>query len=276
MNGNSDAIKPINVNSNRCAIGAIGNCVTSELIGLGTSVRFFSEVVRLLITSIARLRVRNLVYHIWIMGVLGTPAALLSLTFLTAVLVLELSFHLRLIVPQDVMVPSFTSLLMLRELGPVVTAMLLASRVGAAISSEIATLNSTRQLDALRLCGINLMEFLVVPRVCGCLIASIGLTVLATGGALVIAAFTTASKIGLTPPFFLGHLFLFSEPSDLVVCVIKGAIFGMIIPIVACYRGLNALSGSDGVGNAATRSVVHNSVLIILMDFLVSWLWYAV
>ncbi|MBI1859681.1 MAG: ABC transporter permease [Deltaproteobacteria bacterium] len=258
------------------SLDMVGRRVNGGIAGLGRFTWFLGGTLTHLVSQSLRGRAESVIHHIWIMGVLGTPSAVLSLAFLTAVLIYELAFHLRLIVPQDAMIPSFTSLLVLRELGAVVTAMLLGSRVGAAITAEIATMKSTRQLDALELCGVNLIDFLVVPRVLGCVIASVCLTCLATGGALLITAFTTSQSLGLTPRFFLTHLFLFAEPGDLTICVVKGALFGLTIPIVACFRGLNASSGSEGVGSASTRTVVENSVLVILLDFLVSWLWYAI
>lgn len=223
-----------------------------------------------------RLRTRAVLDQIFSMGVIGTPSTFLCMAFLSSVMVVELSFHMRLIAPQDAMVPSFTTVLLLRELGPVVTAMLASSRIGGAIAAELSTLNTTGQMDALLLSGVDPIRYWVVPRVLGCLISSIALGVLAVGGAIVVTAFSTASYLGLTPPLFLAHLFLFTETTDFYCAIFKSVIFGLLIPLVASYQGMYAPRGSLGVGIAATQSVVHNSVAIILIDFLVSSFWYAI
>lgn len=240
------------------------------------TIGFALTILAKTLAALRHLRTREVLNHIWTMGVGGTAASVVCLTFLCVVMILELSFHMALIVRQDAMVPSFAAMLLIRELGPVVTAILLASRVGAAMGAELSTLVVTGQIDALQLSGIDVRDFLVVPRVLGCLVASIGLTVLGLGCALIFASIITASGLGMTPPLFLSHLFLFCDASDLTCCLLKAAMFGLMIPIVSCYYGLNAQRSSRGVGEAATLSVVHNSVTIIAMDFLVSWLWYTV
>ena len=157
----------------------------------------------------SRLRLHETIDHIYFMGVTGIPTTLFCMAFLSSVMVLELAFHMRLVVHQDAMIPSFTTVLLLRELGPVVTAMLLTSRVGAAIGAELSTLKTTGQLDALVLAGVDPINFLVLPRVFGCFVSLVALSLCAVAGALIISAFTTASYLGLTVPLFLSHLFFF-------------------------------------------------------------------
>ncbi len=245
------------------------------LIDALSTLGFFAVTLIRMLKNPRRFRLRETLDHLWIMGVLGTPSALFCLCMLSGVMIFELSFHMALIIRQDAMVPSFTTMLLIRELGPVVTAMLLASRVGAAISAEISTLKVTGQLDALVLCGVDLGGFLAGPRIVACFISSIALTLLSIGGSLVVAAVFTSAKLGITPQLFLGHLFLFTESTDITCCLLKAGIFGLLIPAVACYSGLGATRNSSGVGTASTQSVVRNSVMIIALDFLISWFWYA-
>lgn len=192
-------------------------------------------------------------------------------TFASIVTILESSFHMKIVIQNDSMVPGFASVLILRELGSVVTALLLTSRIGAGMAAEIGTMKVTEQIDALKMLGINPVRFLVVPRfiasVIGCVILSIIANMVCILAAMIVADQFLGYSIGL----FLTTMRRFVDFQDIIFASIKAFCFGIVIPLMSCYFGFNCKSGADGVGRATTQSVVFASVAIIVLDFILSY-----
>ncbi len=198
---------------------------------------------------------------------------LISVCFAAMVTLLESSFHMKLVIQNDSLVPGFAALLIIRELGAVVTALLLVSRVGAGIAAEISTMKTTEQIDAFRMLGLDPIVFLVKPR----LLASVFGTVLLVGAANVVCIFCAMmisdSLLGQPPAQFLAAMNRFIDFQDLLFSLVKGACFGFVIPIVACYFGFGCKDSSEGVGQATTTSVVAASIAIIFLDFILSYIF---
>jgi phospholipid/cholesterol/gamma-HCH transport system permease protein len=225
--------------------------------------------------STIRFRFRETMDQCYYIGVQSLPVIAFSLTFLSLMVVTEFSFHMKLVLRQDSLVPSFSTVLMVRELGPTVAALLLTSRVGAGIAAEIGTMRVTEQLDTLRLIAVDPIEYLAVPRWLACVFASVTLTLVSLGVAVVGGAFLASARLGYTHGEFLNTMFTFTRLSDFTACLIKAAVFGTIIPMVAVHHGFHCRPGSRGVGDAATAAVVQGSVLVITADFIVTYLLYA-
>ncbi len=223
-----------------------------------------------------RLLIEETLHQLYEVAVESVPVILLSLTVITLITIVEFSFHLKMVLKQNSLVPSFSTLLMVRELGPVVTCLLMASRVGAGMGAEIATMKITEQLDALRLLRIDPRIYLLVPRTLACLLGAPMLVLVALAVAIFSGAWIASWQIDLQPGEFMNTMFTFTHMSDLVGCLIKSAVFGVILAVVSCVTGLRSSSGSAGVGESATQSVVRSSVLIILSDFLLTYLLYTV
>jgi phospholipid/cholesterol/gamma-HCH transport system permease protein len=193
--------------------------------------------------------------------------------FAAMVAILESAFHMKMVIQNDSMVPGFASMLILRELGAVVTALLLTSRVGAGIAAEIGLMKVTEQIDALKMLGIDPVKFLVVPRWIACFLSGIVLTIIANMVCLYAAMIVSDVYLGYTQGVFLATMNRFVDFSDLVYSVIKGACFGAVIPLIASYYGFRCEPGADGVGAATTNSVVASSVAIIIIDFFLSFIF---
>lgn len=221
-----------------------------------------------------RLRFRQVVLQVYLVAIQSLPVVLFSLTFISLIMIVEFSFHMKKVLQNDSLVPAFSTLMMLRELGPVVTCLLLTSRVGAGMAAEIGTMKVTDQIDALRLLSVDVMDYLVLPRWIACVFSSICLCVLAVSVAILGGAFISSIKLGIGFSEFMNTTFALSRFDDGVACVIKAAIFGTVLPLVACFHGLRAKSGSQGVGSAATAAVVQGSILIIIADFVVTYVLY--
>ncbi len=193
--------------------------------------------------------------------------------FAAVVTVIEASFHMKLVIQNDSMVPGFAALLILRELGAVVTALLLTSRVGAGLAAEVGSMQITEQIDALKMLGIDPVRLLVVPRFIACVVGGIVLTLIANLVCLYCAMLVSTMKLGYTPSMFIASMNVFVKFQDLIFASIKGAAFGAVIPLISCFCGFRCKSGAEGVGLATTNSVVASSVTIIFLDFVLGYIF---
>ncbi|MFN9068655.1 MAG: MlaE family ABC transporter permease, partial [Bdellovibrionales bacterium] len=203
-----------------------------------------------------------------ILAVQSAPIILICVSFAAVVTVLESSFHMKLVIQSDSMVPGFSALLILRELGAIVTALLLTSRAGAGIASEVASQKVSEQIEALKLLGVNPYEYIVAPRLVASVLGTILLVATANVAALFISMLVSAHKLSIQPEIFWQMMNRFVEFKDFILSLLKAACFGAIIPLVSCYYGFRSDPGAEGVGKTTTQSVVMASILIIMFDFI--------
>ncbi len=189
------------------------------------------------------------------------------------VTIIEASFHMKLVIQNDSMVPGFAALLILRELGSVVMALLITSRVGAGLAAEVGSMQVTEQVDALRMLGIDPVRFIVVPRFVACVLAGFVLSIIANVVCVYCAMLVSTLKLGYTAGSFVTAMRAFVDLRDLAFASIKGAAFGAVIPVFSCYHGFRCKAGAEGVGLATTNSVVATSVAIIVIDFVLSYVF---
>lgn len=201
------------------------------------------------------------------------PVILFCVCFAAMVTILESSFHMKMVIQNDSMVPGFAAMLILKELGAVVTALLLTSRVGAGIAAEVGTMKITEQIEALRMLGISSRQYIVIPRLLACVLGMVVLTIVANITCLFMAYLVSEAYLGFTSGLFVTAMVRFVHFRDLIFASIKGASFGFVIPLVSCYFGFRCSSGAEGVGRATTRSVVASSVIIIVLDFVLSFVF---
>lgn len=161
-----------------------------------------------------------------------------------------------------------------RELGPVLTGVVAAGRVGAAITAEISTMKVTEQIDALRVMATDPVRYLVVPRLIACMIMLPLLVIFADiigtiGGYLVATGYA-----GINSVTYIQSIESFVIMHDVTGGLLKSVVFGVIIAIIGCYQGLNAPNGAVGVGKATTQSVVGSIIAIFISNCILSLLLY--
>ena len=156
---------------------------------------------------------------------------------------------------------------LVRELGPVLTALMVAGRVGSAIAAELGSMTVSQQIDAMRALGTDPVRKLVAPRMLALLIALPLLTVVADCVGIGGGAFAATSLYGLSIGEFLTSVRDGISTDDIIGGVIKPTCFALIIGAVACYKGLNTEGGTVGVGRSTTRAVVTASIVVIISDF---------
>lgn len=159
------------------------------------------------------------------------------------------------------------TLSLVRELGPVLTALMVGGRVGSGITAELGSMTVTEQVDALRSMAADPIRKLVVPRTWATLLMLPLLTVLADGMGIIGGLFIAVFQEGLTPGFYFARVFRTLEFNDLLLGTTKPAVFAFIIAIIGCYNGLTARGGADGVGRATTNTVYAASIAILIADF---------
>jgi phospholipid/cholesterol/gamma-HCH transport system permease protein len=258
-------------------IEALGSFVIGKGIEGAGICRLLGESLFLGLSSLFRFRFRGraTLLQMYLLGVESVPVVAFALLFTSLMLIVEFSFHMKLVLRQDSLVPAFSTVLMVRELGPVVTALLLASRVGAGIAAEVGTMKLTEQLDALRLLSLDPVEYLAVPRWIGCVFATVSLSMVALGVAVLGGAFIASVQLHHPTSVFFNSMFLFTHVDDFKATFLKSIVFGTVIPMTAMFHGFRCRPGAGGVGDAATSAVVSASMLILFSDFVLTYLLYA-
>jgi phospholipid/cholesterol/gamma-HCH transport system permease protein len=174
------------------------------------------------------------------------------------------------------MIPAVLTIAMFRELGPLVTGLLVSGRVGAGIGSELAGMRVTEQIDALESLGVDSFKYLVVTRVAACVVALPVLTILmdfmGSAGGMLAEMVVSHSSARL----YVHRAFASMVWSDYIPTTLKTTVFGLLIGTISCFLGYTATQGAAGVGRASTRSVVYSSLVlilfnIILVKFLLFW-----
>jgi phospholipid/cholesterol/gamma-HCH transport system permease protein len=159
---------------------------------------------------------------------------------------------------------------MTRELGPVITALMVTGRAGSAMAAEIGSMRVSEQIDALRVMAVPPVQYLVMPRVLAGLIMLPLLTALSDFIGVVGGYLVGVKLLGINSGMFLGRIYDLVEPNDIFNGLIKAAVFGVILTLTGCYKGYYATGGAEGVGRATTDAVVVSSVLILSSDYIMT------
>jgi phospholipid/cholesterol/gamma-HCH transport system permease protein len=157
---------------------------------------------------------------------------------------------------------------LVRELGPVLAATMLAGRVGSSMAAELGTMRVTEQIDALTAMGANPIHYLVVPRFLSCLLLIPALTVMADFMGVVGAFIYAVYLLDVDKHHYLYHSQQYVGNFDFFAGVIKSIFFGAAIALIGCHRGFHCSAGAEGVGRAATTAFVASFVVILLLNLL--------
>jgi phospholipid/cholesterol/gamma-HCH transport system permease protein len=166
------------------------------------------------------------------------------------------------------MIPAGLAIALIRETGPLTAGLLISGRVGAGIGAEIGAMKVTEQIDALEANAVDAFKYLAVTRVIACMIAMPLLTIIMDFSGIVGGYVAEATVSGMSWRLYFDRAFTYITVSDLLPATLKTAVFGYLIAMVASYLGFTTSRGTEGVGDASTRSVVMGSILIILSDVL--------
>lgn len=168
------------------------------------------------------------------------------------------------------MVGGVVALSLTRELSPVFAALMLTSRAGSAIATELGTMRVTDQIDALSTMAVNPVQYLVVPRVVAGILMMPVLCMLFTGTGLLGAYMVGVGSLGIDPGVFMDRLRWYVDASDVFDGLVKATVFGYVVTLIACRQGFYAKGGAAGVGVAVTRAVVTGSVTVLVLDYILT------
>ncbi|MBX6362610.1 MAG: ABC transporter permease [Gemmatimonadetes bacterium] len=199
------------------------------------------------------------------LGVDSLPIALFIAAFTGIVLALQASYTFTGAIPLY-FVGVLVQKTMILELGPVLTGLTLAGRVGANIAAELGTMRVTEQIDALETLAYDPISYLVVPRLLAGLLMFPVVVAFANAMGVLAGWLTAINLLDLSTPEFVRGLRLFFRPFDVEFSLIKSASFGLVVTAIGCFFGFTTLGGAEAVGRSTTRAVVVSSMLILVLD----------
>jgi len=174
------------------------------------------------------------------------------------------------------MVANLVAFSILREIGPLITAVIVIGRSGSAITAELGTMKVAEEIEALNVMGIDPVKFLVVPRLLAMILMMPVLTVLGEGVGLFAGWLISVTSLHLDPVFYVSNSVDAVEQKDLFTGLLKALIFGGVVGTVGCFYGIQVEGGAEGVGKATTKSVVTSLTCMLAMDALLTALIYFV
>lgn len=217
-------------------------------------------------------RIHNAFRQMLFIGVQSLPIILLTGLFTGMVFALQTGKTFAIFKMQN-LVGSTVGLALTREIGPVFTALMVTARVCSAMAAEIGTMRVTEQVDALSSMAVNPIQYLVVPRVIGCILMVPLLTMIFDYIGCVGAYMVGVGLLDIPAGPFFRHLYWYVDPKDVFGGLIKSAFFGFFISMISCYKGFKTTGGAAGVGRATTSAVVVSSVTVLIVDyFLTTWI----
>ncbi|NBW41030.1 ABC transporter permease [bacterium] len=217
---------------------------------------------------------QELCRHIVQIGTLSLPIVLLTALFTGMVLALQTAFAMERFGAKNY-VGNIVGIALSRELGPVLSSLMVCGRVGAGIAAEIGTLAVTEQIDAMRCLGANPIRQLVTPRVLAALIALPGLVIFADllgiyGGFLI-----SVLELDISGHLYYSSLISTVTIRDFTDGLVKSSVFGALVVLLACFNGIRTTGGTVGVGQTTTKTVVIGSIIIFITDFFLTKLFLA-
>jgi len=245
-------------------VTTLGRIVLSLIQYLGQLAGLAYETGQSLVT--AKLRGRLFLRQLFEVGWRSQLVVIVTGMFTGAVLTAQTYFQFSKLGMKSA-VGSVVAVSLFRELGPVLTGLMVAGRVGASIAAEIGTMKVTEQIDALRSLGVHPTDYLVVPRVLA-LLCSMPLLVGESIGLGIIASYFVGTQLlDISPTYFWANMQHYTSMRDIKMALTKGFCFAVIIAFVSCHQGLNTKEGAVGVGRAPTEAVVICSLSILIVNF---------
>ncbi|QDV35125.1 MlaE family ABC transporter permease [Tautonia plasticadhaerens] len=219
-----------------------------------------------------RPRWSTLVPNFYVIGVKSMPVVAVTGTFIGMVLAVQAHRQFE-AMGMETRLGSVINISLVKELGPVLAATMLAGRVGSAMAAELGTMRVTEQVDALDVLGANPIAYLAVPRLLACVLLIPLLTLMADFMGIIGGAVVSTQMLGVDSYHYWAHSRAFVGGLDIFAGVFKSYFFGAAIALISCHRGFNCSAGAEGVGKAATEAFVTSFVAILFLDFCLGLMW---
>ena len=247
-------------------IEQLGAAVASRIEGFGVFAAFVGSTVRWLPVGFTPGRLGLTLQQLYTVGVGSMSVVMLVGAFVGAVIGIE-TYNQLAAIGQETRLGGLIALSVVKQIGPVLAAVMIAGRVGGSVSAELGTMNVSEQIDALRAMGADPVGYLVVPRVVACVVMLPVLTVFSDlmgvyGGYIVVVL-----GFGVDAADYWGFSEFLVTSWDVLTGLIKALVFGLLIGLIACFKGFHCGGGASGVGRATTEAFVMCFIAIIIANF---------
>ena len=206
-------------------------------------------------------------------GIKSMPVVLITGAFTGAVLALQ-SYTGFQRFNAETFVGTVVALSITRELGPVLTGLMVSGRVGSSMAAELGTMQVTEQIDALYTLAVNPIKYLIVPRLLAALIMMPVLVIFADLIGIAGGYFVSVKILSSNPYTYMERTWNYLELNDIFSGLFKAAVFGVIIATISCYQGFFTRGGAEGVGRATTKAVVLSCLLILIFNYIITALLF--
>lgn len=231
------------------------------------------EQTTVLLTNPRKRHQTGILRQVYEIGMQSLPLVLTMASLIGVALTVLMSFQMKEVGSYG-FIPGVIAVVICREMGPLVTGLIIASRVGAAFTARIGTMKISEELLALETMAINPVRFLVVQRFLGMLLSLPALTILFISFSLASSLLFSFSKLGIRPDAYLEDVFDVVIFTDVLSSIVKAVFFAVAIVLIACYRGLTVEGGPEEVGRSTMQAVVSCMIAIIVFDTILTMLFY--
>ena len=246
---------------------AVGGKVVALVEGFGVFTRFSASAAWWFLFGMRRwFRLSLLLPQLYGIGTASAPVVMLVGAFIGMVLAIE-TYSPFVAIGQETRLGGVIGISVVKQIGPVLAAVMLAGRVGGSVSAELGTMRVTEQLDALTAMGVDPVAHLVVPRVFSCVTMIPLLTVFSDLLGMLGGFLITVIGFGVSAEDYWVYSESFIVPYDVFTGLVKSVFFGLAIGMISCYKGFTCESGAKGVGRAATDAFVSSFIAIIVVNF---------
>jgi phospholipid/cholesterol/gamma-HCH transport system permease protein len=245
------------------SVSDLGQLAIDWITSVGGAVMFVLTTLKWMVTRWPSKG--TLLPNFYQVGVLSLPVVALTGTFIGMVLAVQSYVQFR-TMHLETRLGAVINMTLVRELGPVLAATMLAGRVGSAMAAELGTMRVTEQIDALASMGANPIHYLAVPRFLACLVLIPSLTIMADFMGVAGAYFYSVHILNIDMHHYFSNSEQYVGTFDIFSGVFKSLFFGAAIALVSCHRGFHCDAGAEGVGRAATTAFVYSFVIILIID----------
>ncbi len=248
----------------------LGKYTLTSINGVGVAGLLFVEAC--VFACIPPFRWKLLFKQMEFIGNKSVWITLLTGVFTGLVMTLQSYFALRQF-SSETIVGGMVAVSMIRELGPVLTALMVNARAGSAIAAEIGTMRVTEQIDALQSLAVNPIQYLITPRIIAGVVMLPVLTSIANMMGVFGSYILAVGLLDVDSGIFMAKIRDFVVIRDIIGSMLKAALFGVVLTFIGCYKGYHASNGAEGVGKATTEAVSFSAVFILLSDYIFTSFW---
>ncbi len=252
------------------SVHRLGEHVMDAVADVGSLAQFAGLTLSWLVRRRPRWSVLTPIFYS--IGVSSVPVVAITGMFIGMVLAVQAHNQFKLM-GLETRLGSVINISLVKELGPVLAATMLAGRVGSSMAAELGTMRVTEQIDALEALGTNPVYYLVVPRFLACVLLIPLLTIMADFMGVIGGAVVSTQMLNVDSYHYWAHSRAYVGALDLFAGVFKSIFFGAAIALIGCHRGFHSRAGAEGVGRAATEAFVYAFIGILFLDFCLGIVW---